>query len=135
MTRPGAAFAELFRSLTKKRATILYPAEKVEVPEGFRGRIEVRDDLCIGCSKCAVACPADAIEMVAEKGEKKIAYAGKEIARKKHPEVNLLSCIRCDVCEEVCPTNPKAIYITVKFSGASTENRIMSLPMVPNAPQ
>jgi len=131
VTKPGAAFSELLKSLTKKRATVLYPYEKIDVPSDFRGRIEVRDDLCIGCSKCAIACPADAIEMAAEKGEKKVKYSGKEIPRKKHPEVNLLSCIRCDVCEEVCPTTPKAIYITAKFSGASGTNVILVVPTVP----
>jgi formate hydrogenlyase subunit 6/NADH:ubiquinone oxidoreductase subunit I len=131
LTKPGAAFSELLRSLTKRRATVLYPYEKIDVPADFRGAIEVRDDLCIGCSKCAIACPADAIEMVAEKGEKKISYSGKEIPRKKHPEVNLLSCIRCDVCEEVCPTAPKAIYITERFSGASDKNVILVVPTVP----
>jgi len=131
VTRPGAAFAELLKSLGRKRATVLYPAEKVEVPEGFRGRIEVRDDLCIGCSKCAVVCPANAVEMVMDKEKAKVKFSGKELARDKHPKVNLLSCIRCGECEEACPTKPKAIYLTKNFSGASTENEMIVVPTVP----
>ena len=130
MTYPGAAFRELLRSLARKRATILYPVEKVDVPEGFRGRIEIRDGACIGCSKCAIVCPAKAIEMVMEKGEKKVRFSGREIRRDKYPRVNVLSCIRCGVCEESCPTNPKAIILTTKFSGASDKNDLTVTPTV-----
>ncbi len=130
MTYPGAAFKELLRSLLKKRATVLYPVEKVDVPEGFRGRIEVRDDLCIGCSKCAMVCPAKAIEMSMEKSEKKVKFSGRELRREKHPKVNVLSCIRCGVCEEACPTNPKAIWLTLRFSGVSDKNEIIVTPTV-----
>lgn len=119
----------MLRSLGKKRATVLYPVEKVDVPEDFRGRLEIRDDLCIGCAKCALMCPSEAIAMVGEKGEKKVLFHDKEMHRKKHPEVNLLSCIRCNVCAEGCPT--KAIYLTTRFSGASGENVILVVPTLP----
>ena len=52
---------EMFENLTHKPATTLYPKEKVPVPPAFRGRIAIRDDKCIGCSKCAVVCPTGAI--------------------------------------------------------------------------
>jgi len=131
MTIPGAAFGELLRSLVKKRATVLYPFEKVEVPDGFRGKIHVRDDLCIGCSRCSVVCPAQCIDMVMEKEKKVVVFSGKEIRREKHPKVNLLSCIRCGVCEESCPTKPKAISLTKDFSGSSTKADMYVEPTVP----
>ena len=131
MTKPGAAMAELLRMLGKKRATVLYPAEKVDVPDGFRGRIQIRDDLCIGCSKCSIVCPSSAVEMVMDKERKKIKFSGKELSREKHPKVNLLSCIRCGECEEACPTSPKAISLTTKFSGASLERDLTVVPTVP----
>ncbi len=131
MTMPGAAVAELFRMLGRKRATVLYPVEKVDVPEGFRGRIEIRDDLCIGCSKCSIVCPSGAVEMVIDKEKRKIKFSGKELSRERHPKVNLLSCIRCGECEEACPTNPKAIRLTTKFSGASLERDLIVVPAVP----
>jgi formate hydrogenlyase subunit 6/NADH:ubiquinone oxidoreductase subunit I len=111
---------ELARNLTSKPATIRYPAEKVPVPEGFRGKIAIRDDLCIGCSKCAIVCPTECISMVAS--ERDVEVKGRTIRRKKKPEVALFACIQCGLCEEYCPTDPKAIYLTEAFSGTSTDH-------------
>lgn len=46
-------------------------------------------DLCIGCTKCAQRCPADAIEIRP--------YAQHEIDQTK--------CIKCDTCRQICPQN------------------------------
>ena len=113
---PGAALPEIMHSLTHKPATEAYPAVTIEVPHGFRGRIEVSDEHCIGCSKCAIVCPTECIEMVAD--DKDVTHAGRTIKRKKKPTVHLLSCIRCGLCSDACPTDPKAIYLTEKFSGS-----------------
>ena len=48
----------------------------------------VTDD-CIGCTKCAQHCPADAIEM---------------IPYEKH-NIDGDKCIRCDTCRQVCPVD------------------------------
>jgi len=117
--RPGAILPEIFRSLRRKPATEPYPFQRIEIPEGFRGRIEVSDEKCIGCSKCAIVCPTECIEMVAS--ERDVSHAGRTLKRKRKPTVHLLSCIRCGLCEEACPTDPKAIYLTEKFSGAYTQ--------------
>ena len=45
------------------------------------------NDTCIGCTKCAQKCPADAIELK---------------PYKKH-EIDQSKCIRCDTCRQVCP--------------------------------
>ena len=114
--RPGAILPEVLRSLTHKPATEPYPAVNIEIPKGFRGRIEVSDEHCIGCSKCAIVCPTECIEMVAD--ERDVTHGGRTIKRRKKPIVHLLSCIRCGLCEDACPTDPKAIYLTEKFSGS-----------------
>lgn len=60
------------------------PAGKCTALVGYR----ITDE-CIGCSKCAVECPVDAI-----RGEP---YTQYEI----DPEV----CVRCDNCRQICPVN------------------------------
>ena len=120
--RPGAILPEIFRSLGHKPATEAYPFKVVEVPEGFRGRIEVWDEKCIGCSKCSIVCPTECIEMVA--GEREVTHQGRTLKRKRKPTVHLLSCIRCGLCEDACPTDPKAIFLTEKFSGAYSEKDV-----------
>ena len=114
---------EMFENLTHKPATTRYPKEKVPIPPAFRGRIAIRDEKCIGCSKCAVVCPPQCITMVAS--ERPVEVKGKTITRKKKPEVELFACIRCGLCEEYCPTDPKAIYLTNEFSGAGPDSSVV----------
>lgn len=121
--KPASVLREMFHNLGAKPATILYPAEKVPVPEGFRGRIAILDEKCIGCSKCAIVCPTQCITMVP--GERPIEVKGKTIVRKKKPEVHLFACIRCGLCEEYCPTDPKAIYLTTDFAGSGTDKDLV----------
>ncbi len=121
--RPGAILPEIVRSLTRPPATEPYPLKTIEIPEGFRGRIAVKDELCIGCSKCMIVCPTECIDMVAS--EREVAHAGRTLRRKKKPVVRLLSCIRCGLCEDACPTDPKAIYLTEKFSGAYADKDVV----------
>ena len=118
MTR-GNVITEMLGNLRKKPATVLYPAEKLPVPEAFRGRIAIRDEKCIGCSKCAIVCPTECIDMVPS--EREVGVKGKTIVRRKKPEVHLFACIRCGLCEEYCPTDPKAIYLTTDPSGSGTD--------------
>ncbi|MCE5216829.1 4Fe-4S binding protein, partial [bacterium] len=47
------------------------------------------NDKCIGCTKCAQRCPADAIELT---------------PYRKHV-VDEAKCIRCDTCRQVCPVD------------------------------
>jgi len=120
MTRKrGGVVRELVWNLASKPATIRYPAETVPVPEGFRGRIAVVDELCIGCTKCAIVCPTECIDMVPS--EREVEVKGRRIVRKRKPEVHLFACIRCGLCEEFCPTEPKAIFLTQAFAGAGSD--------------
>jgi len=51
-------------------------------------RYEITDD-CIGCTKCAMDCPVDAIPFK---------------PHEKH-EINLELCIKCDGCKQICPVD------------------------------
>jgi NADH-quinone oxidoreductase subunit I len=113
---PGVAkgMAITLKHFFSKKATIRYPEQKRYLGPVFRGHhILKRDDQgrerCTACGLCAVACPAEAISMVAAervKGEEKL-YREEKYAASY--EVNMLRCIFCGLCEEACPK--QAIYL------------------------
>jgi NADH-quinone oxidoreductase subunit I len=102
------------RHFFKKKVTIQYPEVKRYLGPVFRGRHVLKRDedgreRCTACGLCAVACPAEAISMVAaerEKGEENL-YREEKYAAVY--EVNMLRCIFCGLCEEACPK--QAVYL------------------------
>lgn len=98
-----------------KKATINYPEQKREFSKVYRGQhVLKRDDegreRCTACGLCAVACPAEAITMVAAErkpGEENL-YREEKYATIY--EINMLRCIFCGDCEEACPK--EAIFLT-----------------------
>jgi NADH-quinone oxidoreductase subunit I len=99
----------------KKTPTVKYPEQKREFAPVYRGwHVLKRDDAgaerCTACGLCAVACPAEAITMVAaerKKGEENL-YREEKYASTY--EINMLRCIFCGLCEEACPK--EAIFLT-----------------------
>jgi NADH-quinone oxidoreductase subunit I len=86
----------------RKRETILYPEERVEMPPRWRGRIILSRDpdggeRCVACYLCATACPVDCIAL----------QAAEDRRGRRYPEffrINFSRCIFCGFCEEACPT-------------------------------
>lgn len=77
-------------NLFRRPATVKYPFQRLEPPEGFRGRHQVDWDRCIGCGTCARDCPSFAIQMVgASQGPR--------------PSIDLAKCIFCYQCADSCP--------------------------------
>ena len=112
---------EMFENLLSRPITILYPKEKVPIPGAFRGTVAITDEKCIGCSKCSLVCPAQAITMI--EGQREVEFRGKTLARKKRPQVKLYKCIRCGLCERHCPTG--AIYLKNELSSSGTDGEIV----------
>jgi len=83
------------------RVTLPYPYEPSPPPEGFRGKLKVDIDKCIGCAGCANVCPSGAIEVTDfDEGWRRIQF-------------HLTRCISCGRCEEVCPE--EAVKLTDQF--------------------
>lgn len=108
----------------KKKATIAYPEVKREFAPVYRGQHVLKRDengaeRCTACGLCALACPAEAISMVAAErntGEEKL-YREEKYAEVY--EINMLRCIFCGLCEEACPK--EAIFLTDRIVPTSFE--------------
>ena len=98
-----------------KKTTIRYPEKKREFSDIYRGKhVLKRDDegreRCTACGLCAVACPAEAITMVAAERQPDEENLYREEKYASIYEINMLRCIFCGLCEEACPK--EAIFLT-----------------------
>lgn len=104
-----------FRHLFRKKVTIRYPEKQKTFSSIYRGKhVLKRDDQgrerCTACGLCAVACPAEAITMVAAERKPGEEHLYREEKYASIYEINMLRCIFCGLCEEACPK--EAIFLT-----------------------
>lgn len=108
-----------FKHFFKKKATVNYPEVQRPHSKYFRGvHVLKRDDQgrenCTACGLCAVACPAEAITMVAAERKPGEEHLYREEKYAAEYNINMLRCIFCGLCEEACPKD--AIYLTDRIA-------------------
>ena len=99
----------------KKKVTISYPEQKREFSRVYRGQHVLKRDepgreRCTACGLCAVACPAEAIDMIAAERDPGEEHLYREEKYASVYEINMLRCIFCGDCEDACPK--EAIFLT-----------------------
>jgi len=103
----------MFSTLIEKPSTQVYPYRKVELPERFRGKLDVDPERCTGCQVCALVCPASVITMI-DMGTRKVGDRELPI---KRPIFDLSTCIFCGECVDNCAF--KALELTKQFELAT----------------
>jgi NADH-quinone oxidoreductase subunit I len=101
--------------LFKRSATVRYPEQQREFSTIYRGhhvlkRDEKGAERCTACGLCALACPAEAITMVAAERQPDEKHLYREEKYAATYEINMLRCIYCGLCEDACPK--EAIFLT-----------------------
>ncbi len=114
MLKIGSMLPEITKHLFRKRATVLSPFERLNVPNDLRGKPTYHAEKCsLKCKGlCAMDCPAKAIIM-------------EEVGEKETRPVFLLDrCLFCGQCAESCPF--KAITLTQEFELAQYERKSLT---------
>jgi len=104
---PGRMIKLVLQSIFKKPATNMYPSEKLEMPDKFRGKLKFYPERCMGCKLCMRDCPTGAIT-IRKTGEKQF-----------EAEIDLGKCIYCSQCVDSCVK--KALEATRDVELAQTD--------------
>ena len=94
-----------------KPITVQYPAERLPIPNRYRGIHYLEQEKCIYCFACARACPVDCIDMEAERHGKELEWISFTIDYQR--------CMFCELCVYPCPKD--CIHEGTEFAFATTD--------------
>jgi formate hydrogenlyase subunit 6/NADH:ubiquinone oxidoreductase subunit I len=128
---------DVFFSKKRGSNTILFPKEKIELPEIYRGKNEVVWEFCIGCELCARVCPNQCIDMEVISADRLLdleeRFWGPSRSTQdekkgliKRPAINFGRCMFCGNCEEYCPTGAMRMTNVYDLADYSREALIFS---------
>lgn len=100
---------EALTNIFKSPVTHKYPQALAEIPEGYRGKIEFKPDLCVACGMCMRVCSPQSITKTAKNID-----GGQEITM----SFDMGSCTFCKMCADFCAR--KAIEFTKEYSIIAT---------------
>lgn len=127
------------RYMFKPVSTMRYPRVRLEMPEGFRGHIELLTNPetgahdCSACGTCARMCPSDVITV---QGAKKKA-AGEKKGETEEPAdlfvipdlftIDFSRCSLCGICVESCPRKALRFSRVYEQAGFSRQVAVVDL--------
>jgi NAD(P)H-quinone oxidoreductase subunit I len=109
--------------------TVQYPYEKLTLSDRYRGALAFHPDVCISCEMCVRACPSACISLEAKRNE---TSGKKDLA---WYQIDFGKCNYCRLCEEICPTKPKAVHHTKEYELSFSNRNEFMVKWTPDVPQ
>jgi len=115
-----------FQHLFRKKFTVQYPEQRIEIDPTYRGKISLLfqpvtgEDICISCKQCANTCPVECIHIEPRVDENKKRHVGTF-------DVDLAKCLFCGLCEEICPVSCIVLDPVYDYSSYSRDGLYMTV--------